>query len=197
MNPEAELLAGIRAGDTHAFESLVRQYGSRMLAVGRRFFSNDEDSADAVQDSAAYQSIASFEGNSKLWTWLYRILVNHCLAIHRSRYRQAMVSLEGLPRNTVEYARSTMPGRVWSEPAEARAERAETQALIRDCIERLPKLYRDVLFHRDIEELGTGQVAQQLGTSRGTVRVRLHRARLMLRTRLEPLLHMQCIRRAL
>src|SRR5438105_2296259 len=103
MNQEALLLARCRTGDGQAFETLVRQYGGRMRAVAQRFLSCDEDAADAVQDAflRAYRSIASFQGNSNLWTWLYRILVNACLTIRRSRRRT--VSLADLARSAGVY----------------------------------------------------------------------------------------------
>ena len=189
MNQEALLMDRIRAGDAQAFDSIVRQYDQRMLAVARRFLRQGEDSADAVQDAlfAAYRSIASFNGDSTLWTWLYRILVNACLTIRRSRsrYRRRVVSLQDLPRNISEYRRAAFPGSRGTEPAYTRAERAEVQAQVRRCIARLPQPYREVVVLRHIEELDTDQTARRLGTSRSTVKTRLHRARQALRADLK------------
>ena len=189
---EARLLAGIRAGDAQAFASLVRQYNVRMLAVAGRFLHHDEDRADAVQDAflAAYRSIPSFEGRLTLWTWLCRVLINTCLATRRSRMRPRAMSLNGLPQCLG--GRRTRPPRQALERACRRScgvRRARAQ--VRGAIKRLPGLYRDVLMLRDIEGLDTDQTAQRLGTSRDTVKTRLHRARQALRSLLEPMLCMQ------
>jgi RNA polymerase sigma-70 factor (ECF subfamily) len=188
MNDEALLMDRIRAGDVRAFHTIVRQYDQRMLAVAGRLLRHGEDRADAVQDAllAAYRSRASFKGNSKLWTWLYRVLVNACLTIRRSRYRHHVLSLHDLPRHIWERGRPATPGRRDTEPAYTRAEQTEVLEQIRGCIARLPPRYREILHLRHIEELGTDQIAQRLGTSRSTVKTRLHRARLALRALLEP-----------
>jgi RNA polymerase sigma-70 factor, ECF subfamily len=191
MNEDSGFLAHLRAGDAQAFETVARQYSGRMHAIARRFFHHAEDGADAVQDAllAAYQSIDSFEGRSTLWTWLYRILVNACLARRQSNYRRRMLSLDDLPPSAEGEGRDAFSGLRWSEPAHTGAARAETRAQIRDSIERLPPSYRAVLVLRDIEELDTDQTARRLGTSRGAIKCRLHRARQALRILLEPVLY--------
>jgi len=193
MIQEALLMDRIRAGDAHAFDTIVRQYDGRMLAVAGCFLRHNEDRADAVQDAflAAYRSVASFQGDSKLWTWLYKILVNACLTIRRSRCRRRVVCLDDLSRNILECGLPALRGAHRAEPAYTRAEQAEMQAQVRDCIARLPQRYREVLLLRDIEELDTDQTAQRLGTSRSTVKTRLHRARQALRALLEPMLRTQ------
>src|SRR5262249_35415979 len=95
---EEQFLASLRRGDEQAYAVLVRQYGGRMLAVARRFLRREEDSADAVQDAlvSAFRSLDSFAGNSQLWTWLHRVVVNACLMKLRSRSRHPTVSLNDL-----------------------------------------------------------------------------------------------------
>jgi RNA polymerase sigma-70 factor, ECF subfamily len=192
MYQETGLLTRLRAGDAQAFEALVRQYNARMLAVARRYLQQPEDCADAVQDTllAAYRSIASFKGNSTLWTWLYRILVNACITIRRSRHRRRVVSLDGLPHGLGERQCRAFPGARAVETASTRLEQSEVQAQVRDGIARLPQRYREVLLLRDIEEIDTDQTAQRLGTSQSTVKTRLHRARQALGALLEPVLQM-------
>jgi RNA polymerase sigma-70 factor, ECF subfamily len=193
MNAETQLLLRLRAGDAQAFEVLVREYNARMLAVARRFLQQPEDCADAVQDTllAAYRSRASFKGNSTLWTWLYRILVNACLTIRRSRHRRRVVSLDGLLHCTGERRSRAFPGAPAVETASTRLEHSEVQAQVLDGIARLPQQYREVLLLRDIEELDTDQTAQRLGTTRSTVKTRLHRARQGLRAFLDPVAILQ------
>jgi RNA polymerase sigma-70 factor (ECF subfamily) len=178
---DAALLGRVRGGDQAACEKLVCRHGGRMLVVARRFLRSEEDSADAVQDAflAAFRALDTFEGHSSLGTWLHRIVVNTCLMRLRARARHRLVPLDDL-----------LPACDVTElPAPSvRLAREETRALVRACIERLPEAHRTVLLLRDIEELDTDQTAQRLGTTPGAVKTRLHRARLALRTLLEPLI---------
>ena len=78
---DSDLVSALRAGEAVAFEQLVRQFGGRLLAASKRLLSNHEDALDAVQDAllSAFKSIESFDGRSRLSTWLHRIAVNAAL----------------------------------------------------------------------------------------------------------------------
>ncbi len=186
---EAECLARIRAGDEEASAALVRKYVGRMLAVARRFLRSEEDSADAVQDAflAAFHGLDRFAGHSTLGTWLHRILVNACLMKLRARSRCQQVSIEELLPAFDETGHHTRAVRSWKDQALARLTREELRNQVRACIDRLPDSYRTVLLLRDIEEWDTEQTARHLGIDPGAVKTRLHRARLALRTLVEPL----------
>src|SRR5262249_23158228 len=177
------------AGDERACEALVRQHGGRMLVVARRFLRTEEDSADAVQDAflSAFRSLDGFEGNSALGTWLHRIVVNVCLMRLRARSRSREVRIDDLLPTFDASGHHSRPVRGWEDQGLARLTREEARAHVRDCIDRLPDAYREVLVLRDIEELDTEQTARQLGIAPGAVKTRLHRARQALRTLLEPL----------
>jgi RNA polymerase sigma-70 factor (ECF subfamily) len=184
-----ELITRVRAGDERACEQLVREHGPRMLAVARRFFACDDDAADAVQDAfiSAFRSIHEFEGNSRLTTWLHRIVVNACLMKIRSR--KEYVSLESLLPGFAADGHHAAPVRPWSADDSgdgfARASASETRAIVRSCIDRLPEPYRAVLILRDIEEIDTRDAARTLGCTVANVKTRLHRARQALRTLLD------------
>lgn len=186
---EAALLARVRRGDEPACEEFVRRFGAAMLAVARRFLRCEHDAADAVQEAflSAFRSIGAFAGDSKVATWLHRIVVNVCLMKLRAAKSRPSVSIEPLlPRfdNTGHHA-----GRVsdWTVTPPEKMRANEMQAQVRACIDRLPEPYRVVLLMRDIEELDTQQAAERLGISTAAVKVRLHRARQALRTLLEPI----------
>jgi RNA polymerase sigma-70 factor (ECF subfamily) len=183
---EGRLLALVRAGDARACEAFVRQHTSRMFAVACRFLKTQEDRADAVQDAflAAFRALDRFEGNSTLATWLHRIVVNVCLMRLRTRSRTREVCIDELLPAFDETGHHRHPVRSWEE-ASSRLSQAETCAYVRDCIDRLPEPYREVLLLRDIEEMDTEQTARMLGINAGAVKTRLHRARQALRTLLE------------
>ncbi len=185
---DAALLERLRRGEEAAFEELVRTYGSRMLAVARRFLPNEEDARDAVQDAflSAFRSIGRFEGQARLSTWLHRIVVNAALMKLRTRRRKPEQSIEELLPGFLENGHLAQPALEWRKSAEDPVEREQLRALLRESIDRLPEGYRNVLLLRDIEELDTEETARMMNISVAAVKTRLHRARLALRGLLEP-----------
>ena len=185
---EAALLAGLRAASPEAFDTLVRTRAGRMLATARRFLRSEQDAADAVQEAfiLAFQGIGRFEGQSKLGTWLHRIVVNACLMKIRSESRRPAVSLESLLPAFDKTGHHAAPVGRWRNAPDERALTDETRALVRRSIEMLPDDFRSVILLRDIEELSTEETAEILETTSGAVKTRLHRARQALRTLLDP-----------
>jgi RNA polymerase sigma-70 factor (ECF subfamily) len=185
---EQALVAALRAGNPAAFERCVREYGRRLLVVAQQVLGNDEDAQDAVQDAliTAFRAIGTFEGKSKLSTWLHRVCVNAALMRLRSRKRKREQPIDELLPEFAGDGHRKSPGPAWNESALASIQRQETQALVRACIDQLPDDYRTVLVLRDLQELDTATVAEMLGISEGNVKVRLHRARQALRTLLDP-----------
>jgi RNA polymerase sigma-70 factor, ECF subfamily len=184
---ESRLVERLRGGDPEAYETVVREYGSRMLSAARRLVGNEEDARDAVQEAflAAFKSMHSFAGAARLSTWLHRIVVNASLMKLRSRRRRREDSIEDmLPRFRDDGRWTDAPVR-WVMPSDGVLERRELRAIVRGAIERLPVSYRTVLVLRDIEELDTDETATTLGTTRNAVKIRLHRARQALKTMLD------------
>ena len=184
MHDDDILLAGLQAGDEHVFETLVRLYGGRMLAVARRFVRNDEDAQDVVQSAyvSAFRSVGQFEGQCLVGTWLHRIVVNTALMKLRSRRRRPETCIDDLLPTFQDDGHHVEQFSDWCAPADELIERAETRALVRACIDRLPDNYREILILRDIEELSTGESARALSMTPTAVKVRLHRARQALST---------------
>jgi RNA polymerase sigma-70 factor (ECF subfamily) len=183
---EALLIRGLQGGDPRAYETLVREFGPRMLAVAQRMLKCRQDAADAVQDAfvSAFRAIGSFESSSSLGTWLHRVTVNACLMLIRKRSRKGAASIEELLPQFDDKGHHAQPVARWGGALE-HIETQETCARVRACIDRLPDSYRTVLFMRDIGEMDTQATAAALNTTEGNVKTRLHRARQMLRTLLE------------
>jgi RNA polymerase sigma-70 factor (ECF subfamily) len=184
MHDDDTLLAGLRAGDERAFETLVRQYGGRMLAVARRFVRNDQDAQDIVQSAYlnAFRSVSQFEGQCLVGTWLHRIVVNVALMKLRSRRRKPESPIDDLLPTFQDDGHHVEQFSDWCAPADELMERAETRATVRGCIDQLPDNYREILIMRDIEELSTEESARALSLTPTAVKVRLHRARQALST---------------
>jgi RNA polymerase sigma-70 factor (ECF subfamily) len=178
---EGELLDRLRAGDEQVWEELVQRYAGPLHAVTRRYLRCNEDRADAVQDTflAAFRALDSFQGECKLWTWLYRIVVNVSLMKLRCQARRRFVSLDTLSFAPAGSGLAAFFARVAGE---------ETRDQVRACIERLPASYRSVVLLRHVEELDTVRAAERLGISAEAVKTRLHRARQALRRLLEDVL---------
>lgn len=187
-NSDAELLARLRAGDETAYEELVRNETRHLLAVARRLLRNEEDAQDAVQQAflSAFRALPAFNGQSRLTTWLHRIVTNAALMKLRTRGRQPEDSIEDLLPRFREDGHHVEQFSEWALPADARMLRRETRAHVRAAIEALPSSYRTVLLLRDIEEFSTEQTAQALGVNPNTVKIRLHRARQALLKLLKP-----------
>src|SRR5690349_19391818 len=131
----------------------------------------------AVRLLNAFRSVSQFEGNCLIGTWLHRIVVNTALMKLRSRRRKPEASIEDLLPAFQEDGHHVEQFSEWNAPADELMERAETRAMVRACIDRLPDNYREILILRDIEELSTEESARMLSTTPTAVKVRLHRAR--------------------
>ena len=185
---EVALVAALKAGDPRAYETIVRDYGPRMLAAAKRFLADEAAALDAVQDAflSAFRSVGRFKGDAKLSTWLHRIVVNSALQILRSRKRRPETTLDGLLPSFTEDGHMATPFRAFPAEASTLAEDRETRELVRRTIDRLPDGHRVTLLLHDVEGLDTRETARVLGIAQSAVRVRLHRARLALRALLEP-----------
>ncbi|HRI55599.1 MAG TPA: sigma-70 family RNA polymerase sigma factor [Anaerolineae bacterium] len=181
---EATLIDALLAGDKHACACMVRQHGGQMYAVALRIMGDPDEAEDVVQDAfiSACGKVASFEGRSKLSTWLYRITTNAALMRLRKR-RDDTVSLDEpqvgddgdlLPRQLGDW--EIDPGR--------QALSSELRQEMEAAVESLPPSLRAAFVLRDIQGLSTQEAAEALEISETALKVRLHRARLALRERL-------------
>jgi RNA polymerase sigma-70 factor (ECF subfamily) len=169
-------------GETGAFGELVRRYQDRLYNTVYRLVDNAEDAQDIVQDAFlnAYQSLDGFKGDSRFFTWLYRIAVN--TAISHKRRQRVLLSID-TGRNG---ANSVQPldASEYSRPGEA-LERAEQEQRLQEALSRLSPEHRAVLVLKDLEGQKYEEMAEVLGVPIGTIRSRLHRARAELRELLE------------
>jgi RNA polymerase sigma-70 factor (ECF subfamily) len=185
---EALLVSRLRAGDEAAYELLVRTESRHLLAVARRLLRNEEDAQDAVQQAflSAFRALPSFNGQSRLSTWLHRIVTNAALMKMRTRGRRPEESIDDLLPSYIEDGHHVQQFSTWNVRADTQLIRRETSTQVRTAIDRLPDGYRTVLLLRDIEELSTDEAAQALGVTTNTVKIRLHRARQALVKLLDP-----------
>ena len=184
---DVALLLRLRAGEEHASEEFVQANTGHMLAVARRFLDTEEDARDSVQDAflSAFRSLAGFEGEALLSTWLHRITINACLLKLRSRRRRPEGSVDDLLPEFLDDGKLIEGGEPWPDRADRLLEKKENRALVGEAIGRLPEKYRTVLILRDIEDFDTEQAAEALGLTVPAVKTRLHRARQALKGQLD------------
>jgi len=186
---EAELIARIVAGEKDMFHELIRPYEKMVYLTVLSIVKNAVDAEDGAQDAVinAYRHLSSFRAEAKFSTWLTTIAINE----GRKRLRKAKVAREDSLDEQIEEAEGDFtpaPLTDWREvPLEA-LERKELRQALRDAVASLPDIYRQVFALRDLEELNIEETAEALGLSPGVVKVRLHRARMMLQKKLVPFL---------
>ncbi len=179
------LIAGCLQGDAAAFGTLVCRYQERLYHTVYRLVGNAEDAQDVVQEAFlnAYQSLDGFKGDSLFFTWLYRIAMNTAIS-HKRKRRLSIVRIEagadGAGQGRVEPAD---PSEL-SRPGHS-LEQAEEEARVRKALDRLSPEHRAVLVMKDMEGRKYEEMAEVLEVPIGTIRSRLHRARLEMRELLE------------
>jgi len=170
-----------------AFEELVYRYQDRIFNLVYRLVGDFHDACDLTQETflKAFQGLGGFRGKASFFTWLYRIAVNSALSLRkRSRHGALKTSNWANDGETASnYANPDQP----DEPARA-ALAKEQMELIEQAIASLQEELRVVVILRDIEELDYSGIAHVLEIPRGTVKSRLHRARLELRAKLKGLI---------
>jgi RNA polymerase sigma-70 factor (ECF subfamily) len=185
---EAALIALILAGQNQHYHELIRPYERTVYMTALSIIKNEADAEEITQEAflKAFRNISTFRAESKFGTWLISIVMNEARARLR---RQAIVPMESLD-DTNEEGAGVSPAllRDWREiPLEA-IEQKEIREMLQGAVMSLPDIYRQVFLLRDVEELSVAETAEALAISISTVKVRLHRARLMLQKQLSPLL---------
>ena len=186
-NSDEHLMSQAAAGDFAAFQELIARFQSRVFGVAVRIVGQRQDAEDVTQQTflSLIEHVESFRGESSVATWILRIAANHALKVLRKR--------RGLPtvawaESTDEDSYSTLPHPEfiarWSASPETLVQQAEVREQIESALTTLDEKYRIVFVLRDIEGLSVRETAKALELTEATVKVRLLRARLMMREQL-------------
>jgi RNA polymerase sigma-70 factor (ECF subfamily) len=183
---EAQIIASILAGNTHEFHELIRPHERSVYVMALSLLQNEADAEDAAQEAflKAFRNLANFRGDAKFSTWLISIALNEARSRLRSQKNVKIESLDESPDGQDHVSPALL--RDWREiPSEA-LERKEIRLLLQHAVADLPSIYREVFLLRDVEELSVNESAEALGITVASVKVRLHRARIMLQKKLVP-----------
>jgi len=173
------LIAECLKGRTAAFGELVCRYQDRLFNTVFRLVGNAEDAQDIVQDAFlnAYVSLKRFKGDAQFFTWLYRIAVNAAISLKR-KHRVVLSIHPGA--GSQRHSNEPLDDSEFSKPGQG-LERAEEEQRIQEALNRLSPEHRAVLILKDMEDQKYETMAEILEVPIGTIRSRLHRARVELR----------------
>ena len=174
---DLEWLSKFKEGNHRAFDFFVRKYQRRLFYIIYNMTSNREDAADLLQEVfvKAFRSITSFKGDSRFYTWLYRITVNTTITFLKKVRKQTKLSLEDL--NTNESLTSFLATFSDGEKGDRATLLKELQEKLNEALQKLSLNHRTVVVLFEIEGMSHAEIARTLKCSEGTVRSRLHYAK--------------------
>jgi RNA polymerase sigma-70 factor, ECF subfamily len=185
---EAQLIASVLAGETQLYHELIRPYERSVYMMALSYMKNEADAEDVAQEAflKAFHHLATFRSEAKFSTWLVGIALNEARSRLRHEAVMRMESIDDAPEEGGHISPAIL--RDWREVPSEALERKEVREMLQKAITSLPDIYREVFLLRDVEELNNLETAAALCITVGNVKVRLHRARMMLQKQLTPLL---------
>jgi RNA polymerase sigma-70 factor, ECF subfamily len=186
---EPEIIARVLAGERNLFHDLIRPYERMVYLTAFSILKDETEAEDTAQEAmiSAYRHLATFRAESKFSTWLVTITVNAARQRLRKAKRATMESIDER-QETAEGDFTPAFLTDWREIPLAALERGELRDAIRAAVAELPEIYREVFTLRDVEEFDVAETAKALDVSENVVKVRLHRARMLMQKRLVPYL---------
>jgi RNA polymerase sigma-70 factor, ECF subfamily len=178
---DEEVLTRVLAGDTALYEVLMRRYNQRLFRIARSILRDDDEAEDVIQDTyvRAYASLHQFAGRAKFSTWLVKIAIHEASSRLRRRKR-----IEDVPVSAHQKSKSMEDMKSSDPDPEQETLRREAVSFLEQAVDQLPAIYRPVFVLREIESMSTAETASCLELTEETVKVRLLRARQMLREEL-------------
>jgi RNA polymerase sigma-70 factor (ECF subfamily) len=181
---EAAMIGKVLGGQTEIFHELIRPYERSVYLMALSLLHNEAEAEDASQEAfiKAYRALGRFRSESRFSTWLISIVLNEA----RGRLRNKKPGLTDSIDDDSEGSATPAQLTDWREIPSESLERQEIRTLIRRALAELPIAYREVFVLRELEERNVQETAETLGITIASVKMRLHRARLMLQKQLAP-----------
>jgi RNA polymerase sigma-70 factor (ECF subfamily) len=181
---ESTMIAAILSGDNELFHKLIRPHERSVYLMALSLLHNEAEAEDAAQEAflKAYRNLSRFRAEARFSTWLISIVLNEA----RSRLRRTQPALTDSLDDDREGKVTPKLLTDWREIPSQALERKEIRSLIRQALVDLPLAYREVFVLRELEDRNVQETAETLGITVASVKMRLHRARLMLQKILAP-----------
>lgn len=177
----------VQAGDVAAFDGLIIKYRERVFGIVYNMTANREDASDLTQDAfiKAFQSINRFGGQSSFFTWLYRIAINSTLSHLRKHRLRSFFSLEAIDEDA-PVSRELIAALTDKTGADRDTFVHELKEKLNEAMQKLSIKHRTVVTLFEIDGLSHQEIAEVMNCSVGTVRSRLHYAKQLLQSELQP-----------
>jgi RNA polymerase sigma factor (sigma-70 family) len=178
---DTEILQRILSGEMPLYEILIRRYNASLYKIGRAYGYNHQDTEDLLQETyiSAWHHLASFENRAAFKTWLTRIMLNHCY-----RKKQKHSTLKEKPTDPLSTEKDKPMFHTAADTEKMLANK-EMAHVVEKALTLLPEEYRMVFTLRELNGLSVSETAETLNISEGNVKVRMTRARNMLRNEIE------------
>jgi len=185
-NPEHALIARILDGETRVFHELIRPYERSVYLTSFSVLGNHADAEESVQDTMikAFKHLHQLNSIEKFKPWLLKIAVNQARQKRRGFHEHFFESLENEGNSEATVVSKDFAD--WRPNPLELLQRKQVREKVSEVLQGLPEIYREIFIMRDMQHLSVEECSQLLETSKQVVKVRLHRARLMLKERLEP-----------
>lgn len=182
MLSDEEIITDILSGNKNIYEIIIRKYNQRLFRISRSLVKDSDEAEDVVQEAyiKAYEQLPLFKGNSRFSTWLTRILINEALARVKYRNRFNLIHTEDKDGYLSIYHKS---GSVMQNPEE-KSINQELKKVMENAIDQLPLKYKLTFMMREIENMNVAETSECLKISQSNVKVRLNRAKEMLRIKI-------------
>lgn len=186
---EEILVKGLREKQEWAFKEIIDRWADKLYQIAFRFVRQEELAHEVLQEvfKKVLEKIHTFKGESKLYTWLYRVTVNEALMNIRSsmKTKETISWEEILPHYEEGIVADLSQYGDWSKLPETKLMEKEAREFIQQCIEQLPEDYQAPYILKDVEQLSEQEVSDTLGISKSIMKIRVHRARMFIRKKLE------------
>lgn len=178
--PDAEVVTRVLAGEKEMYELLMRRHNQKLYRVIRSYLKNESEVEDAMQDAylKAYEKLYQFRHDAQFSTWLIRIGINVALARWR-KYKK----LAEAPTDLIDYD-ALPPSQIMPMDPEKIIIRNEAKLLLEKAIDAIPEKYKVVYTLRELEEMSVQEVMDCLDLSESNVKIRLYRAKALLKDNL-------------
>jgi len=186
---DEDVITRIMNGEKSAYELIMRKYNQRLFRIARSYITNEDEIEDVIQEAyiKAYEQMPRFEKRSSFSTWLIRIVINEALARVKQQKRFTSIAHD-LPDDAESIQKVPIELQTQETPI-GKLMNTELKDILEKAVDRLPDKYRSVFVMREVEGMSIAETSESLRITETNVKVRLNRAKEMLRETMSSFYH--------